>query len=307
MSQNVCKICDGQFKEDKMFHCHLRSHKFTQSEYYQKFFPRFDKHDGSLIKFKNKEYYFTAEFNSRNTLKQWLESVTPETARNYIESFLIHRKETKGLVYAPTQVELRTLALPGRIYIEKKFGDYNQFCIKLGFKIRFPQQVLDISLFSDISKKVIFADSREQMPLEFNNTTRTKGMKFGDYRIANCNIYIERKSIGDIWGTLSGGFERFEREIIRAKEANAYLIILVESLFTNLALFPSQKQVYGKIKLPVQFIEHNIRALLQKYQHIQFLFCKNREDASRLVEKIFAAGEQVKNTDLQFLYDVGTL
>ena len=121
--------------------------------------------------------------------------------------------------------------------------------------------------------------------------------------MAGSNVYIERKSLGDAWGTLSGGFERFEREIIRAKEAGAYLIILVESIFSNLERFPYQRQVYGKIKLPVEFIHHNIRVLLQKYQHIQFLFVKNREEASVIVEKIFSAGEQVKQVDLQFLYD----
>jgi hypothetical protein len=307
MDNIICKVCDRKFDNDSGLHKHLKTHKMTQAEYYQKFYPRRDRSNGSLIKYKNKEFYFSAEFNSKNNLKAWLDSVAPITGEIYTKNFLLKRKEKKGLVYAPTQIELRTLMVPGIKYINEKFGDYNQFCEKLGFKVRFPKKELDQKDFKDISKKVIFADSREQNPLDFDNTTRTKGMSFGDYRMANSNIYIERKSLGDAWGTLSGGIERFEREIIRAKEAGAYLIILVESSFDSLEKFPTQRQVYGKIKIPIEFIHHNIRDLLQKHECIQFLFVRNRDEASRIIQKIFSADEQVKQVDLQYLYDIGEL
>ena len=307
MDNIICKVCDKKFDNDGSLHKHLKTHKMTQAEYYQKFYPRRDRYDGSLIKYKNKEFYFNTEFNSKNNLKSWLASVAPTTRELYTKDFLLKRKEKKGLVYAPTQIELRTLMVPGIKYITENFGDYNQFCKSLGFKIRFSKKELDKKTFKDISKKVIFADSREQNPLDFDNTTRTKGMSFGDYRMANSNVYIERKSLGDAWGTLSGGIERFEREIIRAKEAGAYLIILVESSFESLEKFPTQRQVYGKIKIPIEFIHHNIRDLLQRYEGIQFLFVKNRDEASRIIQKVFSADEQVKDVDLQYLYDLGEL
>jgi len=307
MSKNICKICSRHFEDDNSFHRHLKTHKTTQTIYYQTHFPRHDRYDNSLIKYKNKEYYFNTEFNSKKNLKLWLDSVSPQVSRKYIEDFLIKRKEKKNLIYALTQVELRTLMVPGVKYIEEKFGDYNQFCVGLGFQIRFSKKQLDSKLFKDISSKVIFADTREQNPLDFDNTTRTKGMSFGDYRMAGSDIYVERKSLSDAWGTLSGGFERFEREIIRAKDASAYLIVLVESPFETLEKFPTQRQVYGKIKLPVEFIHHNIRDLLQKYIHVQFLFVKDREEASRIIQKIFSANEQVRDVDLQYLYDIGKL
>jgi len=310
MDKTMCEICAMHFETDIEFHRHLRKHKITQTEYYQKFYPRYDRFDHSIIKFKSKEYYFNTEFNNRANLKLWIESVTPELAKGYIKTYLRNRKDNKGMVYAPTQIELRSLMVPGMKYIISKiapYGNYNLFCNELGFLTRFKSTILNKNWFEDVSKKVIFTDSREQTPLKFNNTTRKEGLSFGDYRMSGSDVYIERKSLGDCWGTLSGGYERFEREIIRAKEANAYLIILIESAFGNLEKFPSQKQVYGKIKLPIEFIYHNIRILLQKYQHIQFLFVNGRDDASRIVEKIFSAGEQVKNIDLQFQYDSNLL
>jgi hypothetical protein len=43
-------------------------------EYYQKYYPRHDKYDGKIIKFKNKKQYFETEFNSRTNLRMWLKN-----------------------------------------------------------------------------------------------------------------------------------------------------------------------------------------------------------------------------------------
>ena len=307
MDKIICKVCSDSFENDLIFHRHLRKHKLTQTEYYQTHFPRHDRYDGHIIKFKNKEYYFTSEFNNRANLKLWLESAKPFIAELYVRNTLAERRVTKGMVYAPTQIELRSLMLPGMKYIIQNFGDYDKLCTECGLKLRFSQHSLDTTLFTDVSKKFVFTDSREQKALDLDNRTKIKGLSFGDYSMKGSDIYIERKSLSDVWGTLSGGYERFEKEVIRAKEANAYLVVLVESKFNNLERFPYQRQVYGKIKLPVEFIWHNIRKLLQKYQHIQFLFVNDREESSRIISIIYSAGQQVKDVDLQYLYDVGQL
>lgn len=303
----ICKICSNKFKDDVSFHHHLKAHKMRQSEYYQTHYPRNDRYDGSIIKYKNKEQYFNTEFNSRTSLKNWLFSVSPKAAAAYIQDVFIKRINRGKLKIAPTQVELKTMMVPGIKFINEKIEDYNTFCKNLGLELKFNKNNLDENAFKDITKKYIFTDSREQKALEFDNRTRIKGMSFGDYRMKDSSVYIERKSINDAWGTLTGGYERFEKEIIRAKEAEAYLIVLVEGSFSELEKFPYQRQVYGKIKIPVEFVYHNIRELCQKYNHIQFLFVKDREEASRIIQKIFAADEQVKDVDLQYLYDLEKL
>lgn len=302
-----CKVCLKSFEELSSFHRHLKVHKMTQCEYYQKYETRQDRYDGSIIKYKNYEYYFNTEFNSKSNFNKWLLSVAPETAKTYIVEFLKARKQKKNLVYAPSQVELKTLALPGLKYIGDLFGDYRIFFNELGLKSRFSKNGLDINSFVDVSKKVIFADKREQNPLAFDNITRNKSMSFGDYRMAGSNIFIERKSIADAFGTLTGGYDRFNREIIRAKEANAYLVVLVEGNFNELEQFPMQRQVRGKIKIPVGFAWHSIREIYYNYDMVQFLFVNDREEAARITKKIFSANEQVKDVDLQLLYDLKQL
>lgn len=303
----ICQICDKEYEDEGSFHKHLKAHKMTQASYYQTYFPRHDVFDGQLIRFKNKEYYFNTDFNDKANFKKWLESITPDKARQYVLDFLMKRKAKKGLIFAPTQVELKTLMLPGIKYINEKLGGYEPLCAELGLKIRFSKQELDTASFKDISRKTIFKDTREQTPLDFDQTTKSRGMKFGDYSIIGSDIYIERKSLGDAWGTLTGGKDRFEREIIRAKVAGAYLVVLIESPFVSVERYPFLKQVHGRIRIPVEFVYHTIRDLMQKYDHIQFLFVQDREEASRVVKRIFEADNQVRDLDLQLLYDLGKL
>lgn len=308
MSNIVCKICNSEHNSVKDFHQHLKTHKTAQTVYYQKYEPRYDKFDGSIIRYKNYDYYFSTEFNTKENFRKWLLSAPRQVQRQYVIDFLRLRKAKKDLVFALSQVELRTMMLPGKKFINENLGGHAKLCEELGLKPRFSQDSLDASKFKDVSRKIIFTDTREQNPLDFEeNNTRREGLSFGDYRIAGSKIFIERKSLGDAWGTLSGGYKRFEKEIIRAKEAGAYLVILVESPFESLEQFPFQRQVYGKIRLPIEFIYHNIRELMQKYDHIQFLFAKDREEASHLITKIFSADEQVRNVDLQYLLDTKKL
>ncbi len=307
MDKRICKICSKEFDSDASLHRHLKAHKITQTEYYQQFFPRYDRYTKKFILYKNKDFYFSADFNNRENFRHWLLSVDSNEAKKYVVEYMKSRMDKKKLHFSPTQVELKTLMLPGIKYINDNLGGFDVLCTNLGLDIRFTRKALSPDKFKDISRKVIFTDTREQNPLDFDATTRTKGMPFGDYRIAGSLIYVERKSLSDAWGTLTGGFDRFEREIIRAQEAGVYLVILIESPFTSLEEFPNQRQVRGKIKIPVEFVHHNIRELLQKYRHIQFLFVKDRDEASRIIPKLFSADEQVRDVDLQHLYDIKQL
>lgn len=303
----TCKVCLKDFCDVEVFHKHLKIHRFTQTYYYQTYYPRYDAYDRTIIRYKNRDHYFSAFFNSKGNFKRWLAQQTPEDCQKYVVDFLTARKAKKNLTYAPCQVELKTLMMPGIKYINERLGGYDAICQKVGLLPRFSKTGLDVATFKDVSRKIIYADTREQKPLEFDNLVRKEGLSFGDYRMNGSDVYIERKSINDAWGTLSGGLERFEREIIRANDAGAYLVILVEGTLLELEKFPMQRQVGGRIRLPVECIYHRIRELAQKYQHIQFLFVKDRNEASRVIQKLFAADEQVKNVDLQLLYDTEQL
>lgn len=310
----ICKACGQAFDTDRQLHAHLKAHDLRMVAYYQQYFPRHDLFDNSIIKFKNKEQYFSCDFNSRINLKNWLSKIPLESAKKYSKDVLSSRKTKKNLIYTPTQVELRSVLSPPIHYYQSVFGDYYKLCAELGFanKItRYPTQFKYGYAYQNPKYK-IFIDTREQLPLSFNRETVVQTLKFGDYAFsdgkASCDAHVERKSIGDFIGTLSGGYERFCREIERAGEAKSNLIVLVEESLDNCLNFNSLPQVYKKnTRVTPEFVFYNVREIIQKYPYVQFLFVKNRTEAAETIEKIFTCGCAYKDIDLQLAYDLKLL
>tara|TARA_B100000676_G_scaffold249652_1_gene253819 strand:+ start:5744 stop:6703 length:960 start_codon:yes stop_codon:yes gene_type:complete len=310
-----CKIDGEVFDTEKDLHKHLRKHKIRIAEYYQKYYPRYDKHDGSMIKFKNKDQYLSTEFNSKTNLRMWLKSIPAEEAKEFCKDILITRKEKKNLIYAPSQVELRSIMSPPVQFYNDLFGDYYRLCSQLGYEIKY-KKFGDIVSGSewDSSEYKIFIDTREQKPLRFSRGVEIKTLKYGDYSFsskeATCNCYIERKSLADLIGTLSGGYERFLNEIERSKEDNANLIILVEAKFNDAMYFNhkvksyNKDRVYKHVKATPEFIFHKVRKIIQDNPSVQFLFVNGRKEASRVIERIFTCGCAYKTIDLQLAYDL---
>ena len=281
-----CKICNSSYEDDKSLHHHLKAHKIHVFEYYQTHFPRFDLYDKKLILFKNKKQYFETDFNSAKNMCLWLNLQPEKVKTEYLKILLVKRKNEKNLIYSPTQVELRSCKIP-------------------------PNKIHLKNIFEDAAAK-IYIDTREQLPLEFSCPTEVKTLSFGDYsfslseKIGRC--YVERKSLSDFIGTLSGGFERFEREILRAKDAKANLVILIEESLSNALKFNTLEGIYKKgMKITPEYVFHNVRELIQKYDHIQFLFVKDREEAAKMIKRLFSNPNQVKKIDLQYHYDMGVL
>lgn len=297
-----CRLCKEENPDNSHYY---KFHKITIKNYFEVYENRRDLFDNSIIEFKgNVDDYFSKSFVSRYNLSKWLKKVSKEEYERYIYTYLIDRKARKNLTYSPTQVELKTLLVPGIKWITENVKDYYELCKELGYQNRFNKYKLDESLAKDISKKVIFKDTREQKPLELDNQVRTKTIQVGDYRMAGSNLRVERKSINDFYGTMSGGFERFCKEIIRAQDQDNYLIILVEGSFNSIYGFSKLPYLKTK-KLPSpEFVIFNMRTLLEENNHIQILFVDDREEASRCIEKIFSYGDEIKNVDVQYLYDL---
>ena len=309
MDDIICQACEKVFETERQLHAHLKAHKLLMVEYYQKYFPRYDLYDKKIIKFKNKKQYLSADFNTRTNLRLWLKELPQKKREEYCISVLRDRKAEKGLTYTPTQVELRTIMSPPVQYYNQEFGNYYRACADLGYENKF-NCFSDIVSDSEYDKPeyTILIDTREQVPLKFpNRETQITTLKFGDYAFSNkqatCNCYIERKSLSDFIGTMSGGYERFINEIERAQEAEAYLVVLVEDTLQHALSFPYLPQISKKIKATPEFIFHRVRSLIQKYPMIQFLFVKGRVESSRVVEKIFTSKCIHEKIDLQLAYD----
>jgi hypothetical protein len=178
----------------------------------------------------------------------------------------------------------------------------------MGFKnkYQYPKEELKYKIKDGFS---IYIDTREQMPLVIDYPTEIKGLKFGDYAINDPEnkCYIERKSISDFIGTMSGGYDRFCREIERSIAAEANLIVLVERPLQECLSFQYLNYVSKKIKVTPEFVFFNVRELIQKYNNVQFLFVDGREECVRIMKKVFFSKSQYKKYDLQLMYDLKLL
>jgi len=309
-----CKICEKEFTKDKGLHLHLKAHKISVKDYYHEHYPRYDLYTKKLINFKNKDQYFSSDFNDKRSLKSWLKKIPLDQSREYCKNLLIKRKNEKNIKYAPTEVELRTLPFPPIHYYEMIFEDYYKLCESIGLKTKLSKFPSNMTFTENFTKDhLIYIDSREQKPLRILDfPTEIKGLKFGDYCLNDKdkthNTYIERKSVPDLIGTLSSGLERFKNEIDKAAEEGAYMIILIERKIEECLAFNKLSYVYKKnTRVTPDFIFHNVRDLIQQYPHIQFLFVDGRQECVRIVKKLLLSDILKEKFDLQLAYELKLL
>ena len=92
-------------------------------------------------------------------------------AKEYCRELLISRKEKKDLIFAPTQVELRTLMMPPVQVYNSFFDNYYKLCEEVGLISRYKKPEDKISVKNQSSSK-IYVDTREQKPLDFKNLNK---------------------------------------------------------------------------------------------------------------------------------------
>ena len=309
----------------KALHAHLRHFHIKQESYYREFFPRFCKGTGQPIPFKDRDQYFSQDFVDKNAIKKFIKS-NPKEAREWAIGWLKKRKEEKGLIYAPSQVELRSLSCPTMVYFDT-VGGYYHIARELGFKDRYvsytEQNAVKAGFWDD---KCIICDTREQLPLKFTVKTVRETVNAGDYALAGPHdqgVYIERKSISDFVGTMNAranvrenkkkddtvftNLERFDRELTRAAEQGHYIVMLIETSLTQALSFSYLPQMKWT-KVSEQHVFKNLRDLLSKYPlSFQAVFADGRADAAQKALKIFEMGEQVRRVDLQYAVERGLL
>lgn len=143
----------------------------------------------------------------------------------------------------------------------------------------------------------IYRDTREQKKLEFEvgglvSEVIDIKLPYGDYagawedkdgkHIEFMPIFFERKSLGDLYGTLGKGMERFKKEIERAKEDGSQLIIIVEACFAEVLYGYEYSRMEGDaiIKtLMTLWVKHDIPHIL----------CNDRDDMKRTILEMFSA------------------
>jgi len=308
----ICKIDGKEFKDEKSLHLALRSYGFNKERYYHKYFPRKDLLTGETIGFKTKEQYFNSDFNNKNNMKQWLKEQSVEKAREYSKEVLARRKNEKGIIYSPSQVELRSIMSPSIVFYNKIFEDYYDVCSSIDLENKFihPKNISNQFKNKLNPKDIIYVDTREQNWLKFDIPFEIKTLPYGDYTCSNdnCNCYIERKSLSDFISTLSSGnIERFKNEILKSKKDGSYLVVIIEEKLEKALSFQYLPHISKKIKATPDFIFHNVRSLLQDFDNIQFLFVDGRNEMKRVIGSIFSSKCFYKKIDLQLAYDMKIL
>ena len=324
-------ICgfDGTVHESlEALHEYFKRWRLARAKYYQTYYPRKDPITGELIPFKDLEQYLEQDFANKNTLKAWLKA-NPKEGFEWSKNWLRNRRASKGLTYAPSQTELRTLCCPTMPYYDKvgaKEGGYYGITESIGYAQRYNNDAPSYrSLHPDVT---IIQDSREQIPIKLDAKTVEGTINVGDYALSepyDFGLRIERKGLSDWCGTMSGkkvarkggkkgtgahedsSLQRFERELDRAVGAGLYVVMIVESNINDaqsIGYLPQTKWV----KASPSYLMHNLRGLLVKYPlHFQCLFVNGRAEMARVMLKIFEMGQQVKTCDLQYAYEEGRL
>lgn len=297
-----CLICKQDYETEKSLHLHVsKKHKTKIDEYYRMFFPRKDLLTGDYIEFKNKDFYLSSLFNNRANMLEYLNK-NPFNRIAAITDMLKLRKDYKNLKFAPSTIEARTSILPSPV-LAQKFGiDYNKVCESLGMVSRY--DYFNALKFKNEDNFDILIDTREQTPLKFRCPSTVTKLDFGDYtsRSHYNSVFIERKSLNDLIGTFSQGYERVLKEFERAVEFSSKIVVCVENPLSYLLSFKNNPKMKN-VKTSPEFIAHRIREVCQTYPNVQFLFVSGREDMVQVIKQILIMENDVAKTDLQFAYD----
>ena len=136
---------------------------------------------------------------------------------------------------------------------------------------------------------VIYTDTREQNPLNFTsfpgveevvNATLPYGDYACKYKDQRIPIVFERKSIGDLFGTLGKGMERFKREISRATKEGVTLVIVIEVDLLKILKGHKHSGMKGISIIRTLF------TLMLKYK-IPFITCKNRTEMELYITEFY--------------------
>lgn len=135
----------------------------------------------------------------------------------------------------------------------------------------------------------IITDTREQLPYW---RQERKALIVGDYTTKKLynRFHIERKSLQDLYGTLTKGNRRFKYELFRAAWYSIKLEVYVEGTYED---FINKRFPKGDER---KFTKHGLETLIETFQrkyylkfnwHTSRLQCRKKvEDRLKLEEKI---------------------
>lgn len=296
VKKNKCKVCDKSFKSQKLLHAHLKEHKLIMAEYYTKYFPRYNLLTRDPLPFKRINNYFLKDFETRAQFSKWLTKANEKTRKEYITNVFLREKEYKNLKHAPNYIDLtfhpRLISMEE---VKEYCGSYYKLMENCGLNV-FYDKKLPEGFLEEVPRRTMQIDTREQNPLFFENSISEK-INYGDYCFVGESISVERKSLQDLIGTLTQGYERFDSEIKRCIENDGYMFIVTECDLLDIKNYNKN----NRFKINTNALYIKIRDLTEKYrEHIQFVFSGSREVSQELIPKLLHFGKGLQKVDLQY-------
>lgn len=142
----------------------------------------------------------------------------------------------------------------------------------------------------------ILIDTREQVPLEFTHeyvtgTIRRK-LDVGDYSVeykdgSVPSVVFERKSLGDLFGTMGKGYPRFRKELLRAQESDTKLILIVEATKAQVL------RGYKHSRMKGLTVYRKLLTLWIKYGLVP-MFCKDRAEMAHTICEYYGSLGRLK-------------
>lgn len=147
----------------------------------------------------------------------------------------------------------------------------------------------------------IIVDTREQEPLYNKNTIRHK-LEVGDYSLEingishENKIAIERKSLPDLFQTLTHGHARFKKELTKARTYE-YFAILIEGTYTQIQNKDYPGSYHTRMK---GYVINKILFTLHVKYGINVIFGENKIVCRQIINNIFESyinkNENLKKT-----------
>jgi len=256
------------------------------------------------IDFKSFEQYLLTDFVNKKNMLAWLKLEKDGLAKEFLLYKIISHSKLKSVWHFPSCSEMRTVSyLPSIKTYQFFFEDLNKFIDSTSLNRRYNYNKNELN-FNFIHKKNITVDTREQKPIKLMNCEIiSKKLEFGDY---SCDevLAVERKSLSDLVSTLSSGFDRFNKEVLRAKEAGGYIVVVTECDINKFLSF-SYSRTGRYAKASSDFIFHRFRDICKSFpETVQFCFSGGRKESSEIIPKILSLDcDAAKTLDFQYLIE----
>lgn len=129
-------------------------------------------------------------------------------------------------------------------------------------------------------------DTREQKPLPLTPAKFQK-LEVGDYttkKLLN-KFHVERKSLQDLYGTLTKGNNRFKYELFRAAWHRIEIVVVVEGSYESFINkeFPGGEDRKVNKGTLIKLVE-----AFKKRYHLTFIFTPNRKAAKKAILALFS-------------------